>query len=57
MGDPECQVIIPRLKTDLLKVINYALRDKLNKLKLNWEKNKCMTIVLCQRDIRVNIKK
>ena len=49
MGDPECQVIIPRLKTDLLKVINYALRDRLNKLKLNWEKNKCMTIVLCSR--------
>ena len=49
MGDPECQVIIPRLKTDLLKVINYALRDRLNKLKLNWEKNKCMAIVLCSR--------
>ena len=49
MGDPECQVIIPRLKTDLFKVINYALRDKLNKLKINWEKNKCMTIVLCSK--------
>ena len=49
MGDPECQVIIPRLKTDLFKVINYALRDKLNKLKIIWEKNKCMTIVLCSK--------
>ena len=49
MGDPECQVIIPRLKTDLLKVINFALQNRLNKLKLNWEKNKCMTIVLCSK--------
>ena len=24
MGDPECQVIIPRLKTDLFKIINYS---------------------------------
>ncbi len=49
MGDPECQVIIPRLKTDLLKVINYALQDRLGRLKLSWEKSKCMTIVLCSK--------
>lgn len=49
MGDPECQVIIPRLKTDLLEVINYSLSDQLNKINLEWEKNKCMTIVLCTK--------
>ena len=38
MGDPECQAIIPRLKTDLLKIINYATKNKLKKLKLKWEK-------------------
>ena len=46
MGDPECQVIIPRLKTDLIKIINYSLKNQLKKIKLSWE-NKCMTIVLC----------
>ena len=25
MGDPECQVILPRLKTDILKIINNAV--------------------------------
>tara|TARA_B100000886_G_C20419708_1_gene490942 strand:- start:878 stop:2143 length:1266 start_codon:yes stop_codon:yes gene_type:complete len=56
MGDPECQVIMPRLKTDLLKVINYSLKNKLKKLKLAWEKNKCMTIVLCSKGYPGNYK-
>ena len=49
MGDPECQVILPRLKTDLLKIIFYSLKNQLKKLKLNWENKKCMTIVLCSK--------
>jgi phosphoribosylamine--glycine ligase len=47
MGDPECQVILPRLKTDFIKIILSSLRNELNKIKINWSKNKCMTIVLC----------
>ena len=31
MGDPECQVILPRLKTDFLKVITSAIENKLHK--------------------------
>ena len=57
MGDPECQVIIPRLKTDLFKIINYCLKNQLKKLKLKWEKNKCMTIVLCSKGYPGNYKK
>ena len=49
MGDPECQVIIPRLKTDLLKIFQSSVLNKLNKIKIKWEKNKCMTIVLCSK--------
>ena len=56
MGDPECQVIIPRLKTDLLKVINYAQGDRLNKLKLNWEKIS-KVIFYKPKGYPVNIKK
>ena len=47
MGDPECQVILPRLDTDLIKIISFAVRNKLNKIKIKWKKIKCMTIVLC----------
>ena len=47
MGDPECQVILPRLKTDLFKIIKYAVYNKLNKVNIKWKKHKSMTIVLC----------
>ena len=47
MGDPECQVILPRLKTDLVHLINASIENKLNKIKIKWNNKKCMTIVLC----------
>ena len=49
MGDPECQVIIPRLNTDLLKIFNSAIENKLDKINIKWKKLKSMTIVLCSR--------
>ncbi len=49
MGDPECQTILPRLKTDLLKIIINSLKNRLNKTKINWTNEKCMTIVLCSK--------
>jgi phosphoribosylamine--glycine ligase len=49
MGDPECQVIMPRLKTDLLKILIAASENKLNKISIKWNKNKCMTVVICTR--------
>ena len=49
MGDPECQVILPRLKTDLLKIINATVNNKLKSVKIKWSQDKCMTIVLCAK--------
>jgi phosphoribosylamine--glycine ligase len=49
MGDPECQVILPRLKSDLLEVINYAVKNELHKIKIKWKKERSMTIVLCSK--------
>jgi len=49
MGDPECQVILPRLKTDLLNLIIKTTENKLKNLKIKWRKEKCMTIVLCAK--------
>ena len=49
MGDPECQVILPRLKTDFLKIINKAVMNKLGQTQIKWKKLKSMTIVLCSK--------
>ena len=57
MGDPECQVILPRLKTDLVNIIINAVANKLNKTKIKWKKDKSMTIVLCSRGYPGNYKK
>ena len=57
MGDPECQVILPRLKTDLIKIFNSAVSNKLGKMKIVWKKHKSMTIVLCAKGYPGNYKK
>ncbi len=49
MGDPECQVLMMRLETDLLEVIDCLTQNKLNNLKINWNKNSCITVVLCAK--------
>ena len=49
MGDPECQVILPRLKTDFVKLLMNAVNNKLNKTVINWRKEKSMTIVICSK--------
>ena len=49
MGDPECQVIIPRLKTDLVKIFKAAVNNKLSSISIKWKKEKSMTVVLCSK--------
>ena len=49
MGDPECQVILPRLKNDLIKILDETTKNKLGKLKIKWKNDKCMTIVVCSK--------
>ena len=49
MGDPECQVILMRLKTDLLEVIESTFNNELNNLKIEWTNKSCLTIVLCAK--------
>ena len=49
MGDPECQVILPRLNTDIVKIFNASINNQLHNIVVNWKKIKCMTIVLCSK--------
>ena len=49
MGDPECQVILPRLKTDIIKIISSSVKNNLKNIQIKRKKEKCMTIVLCSK--------
>ena len=49
MGDPECQTILPKLKTDLLEIIEACCNKKLKNLKIEWYDKKSLCIVLCSR--------
>ena len=57
MGDPECQVILPRLRTDFLQIIKNAILNKLDKTEIKWKKEKSMTIVLCSKGYPKKFKK
>ena len=47
MGDPECQTILPRLKTNLIDIIISCCENKLDKIEVEWKNLKSMCIVLC----------
>jgi len=49
MGDPECQVLMMRLETDLLEIIECTIENRLNNLKITWSDKSCITIVLCAK--------
>ena len=49
MGDPECQVLMMRLKTSLVDVVKSVINDSLENLKIQWRDDSCMTIVLCSK--------
>ena len=49
MGDPECQTILPRLKTDFLEIIDAAINKKLRSINLEWFEEKSICIVLCSK--------
>ena len=43
-GDPEAQVILPLLETDLIDIINAIEKGKLDQLKIKWSNKKIMTV-------------
>ena len=49
MGDPECQVLMMRLETDLFEILDYATKNKIDDLKIEWTEKNCITIVLCAK--------
>lgn len=46
MGDPETQVVIPRIKNDLLQIINKCIDEKINEIDLDIKENFTTTVIL-----------
>ena len=57
MGDPECQTILPRLKTDFMEIIEACVNKKLKDIKINWSDEKSLCIVLCSKGYPENYEK
>ena len=48
-GDPECQVLMMRLKSDLLELIINTLNNNLNNQNLDWSIEPCITVVAASK--------
>ncbi len=49
MGDPECQTILPTLKTDLMDIFLSCCDGTLNLTNINFSRTKSVCIVLCSK--------
>ena len=52
MGDPECQTILPLLKTDLLDLV-IASCEKNHWKNIDWFNKKSICIVYVQRHLKI----
>jgi phosphoribosylamine--glycine ligase len=49
MGDPECQTILPKLKTDLVEILDACCDKKLAEINIEWVNKKSVCVVLCSK--------
>jgi len=49
MGDPECQTILPKLKTDLVDILLACCDGKLDEVDIQWLNKKSLCVVLCSK--------
>lgn len=45
-GDPEAQVVLPRMKTDIIDVMNACIDGKLSDVELEFEDNAAVCVIL-----------
>lgn len=56
-GDPETQVVLPMLKTDLLDIFEAVTDGKLADMKIEWEEGACVCVVLASGGYPVHYQK
>ena len=45
-GDPETQVVLPRLKTDILDIIDAVIDERLDEMEIEWDERACACVVM-----------
>ena len=45
-GDPEAQVVLPRLETDIVDVMNAVIDERLSDIDIKWSENAAVCVVL-----------
>ena len=55
-GDPECQVLMPRLKSDLVEVMLAACHQTLHKISVEWSDDKALTVVMANEGYPAAVK-
>ena len=48
-GDPECQVLMTRLRSDLAEVLMRACQGRLSEVELEWSDDKALTVVMAAK--------
>lgn len=56
-GDPETQVVLPMLKTDLLEIFEAVTDERLSDVKIEWEEGACVCVVLASGGYPVHYEK
>lgn len=56
-GDPETQVVLPRLKTDLADIFNAVVDGTLDKLNIEWSDEACVCVVMASGGYPENYEK
>ena len=45
-GDPETQVVLPRLKTDIVEIFNAAMDERLDSIDIEWYDNAAVCVIM-----------
>ena len=56
-GDPETQVVLPRLKTDLVEIMEAVIDERLDEINIEWEDNAAVCVVMASGGYPVSYKK
>ena len=56
-GDPETQVVLPRLKTDLVEIMEAVIDERLDEINIEWEDSAAVCVVMASGGYPVSYKK